>query len=430
MSTCSIGNFSTEQKSWLDDHYAAYDFVRSQNDLSTFWVPLFANFLAIWPVRNTLWPQLPQSHIFSSDELRTICKAETRSKLCIQSFFDNKHRTARRDLYQTHIGDWTIEQWCWLNDYSESYSAAVQNDDLDTFFGDLFEDFFAIWPVRYYLWPSMPAHEVLSTTQRYKAIGIEEDCKMLSRRFAYPYVLPYHSNMRLIERVLFAKELVIAIVYGLNLQDLINIAQTCSTIRGVVLYLLEKYKHDILTPYISTEHRRNQFFGLLTATRGVITGSCALNMILGSPTYPTNDLNVIVPLGEFNVMAKFVTDALSFHPGSTTIHKSMQSTIQKFSKFNRLGAHITLAESKDKEDVLRVIVNSPTTADMSFMTPGGAATLYPVMTFQSIAYLTDRGHKMENHSKIGSISGDRFHIEQSTEFLGSPCLSNCPVLWR
>jgi hypothetical protein len=83
-------------------------------------------------------------------------------------------------LYQTHIGDWTIEQWCWLNDYSESYSAAVQNDDLDTFFGDLFEDFFAIWPVRYYLWPSMPAHKVLSTTQRYKAIGIEEDCKMVS----------------------------------------------------------------------------------------------------------------------------------------------------------------------------------------------------------------------------------------------------------
>jgi hypothetical protein len=104
-----------------------------------------------------------------------------------------------------------------------------------------------------------------------------------------------------------------------------------------VLYLLEKYKHNILTPYISTEHRRNQFFGLLTATRGVITGSL---------TYPMNDLNVIVPLGEFNVMAKFITDALSFHPGSTTIHKSMQSTIQKFSKFNRLGAHITLAESK------------------------------------------------------------------------------------
>lgn len=221
----------------------------------------------------------------------------------------------------------------------------------------------------------------------------------------------------------------IAIVYGLNLQDLINVAQTCSTICGVVLYLLEKYKHDILTPYISTEHRRNQFFSLLTATCGVITGSCTLNMILGSPTYPTNDLNVIVPLGEFDIMAKFVTDGLSFHAGSTTIHKSMQSTIQKFSKFNRLGAHITLAESKDKEDVLRVIVNSSTTADMSFMTLGGAATFYPVMTFQSIAYLTDRGHKMVNHSKIGSISSDRFHIEHSTQFLGSPCLSNCPVLW-
>jgi hypothetical protein len=200
--------------------------------------------------------------------------------------------------------------------------------------------------------------------------------------------------------------------------------------RDVVLYLLEKYKHQIVTPYISSEHRRIHFFGILTATRGVITGSCALNMILGSPTYPTHDLNIVVPLGEFDTMAHFVTNVLSFHAGSTTIHRTMRSTIQKFTEFNRHGAHITLAESRDKQDVMRVIVNSLTTADMSFMTPGGAATLYPAMTFKSIAYLTDRGKRTADNDKFGCISSRRFHLEHSTQFLGSPCLSNCPVLWR
>ncbi|KAG1723242.1 uncharacterized protein EDB91DRAFT_180420 [Suillus paluster] len=185
--------------------------------------------------------------------------------------------------------------------------------------------------------------------------------------------------MRLIERVLLAKELVVAILDGLNLRDLLNVAQTCTTMRGVVLYLIEKYNHQILTPYILSECRRHQFFAVLTATRGVITGSCALNMILGSPSYPTNNLNIIVPAGEFDTMARFLTDDL-FFCHRFYHHRIMRSTVQTFTEFNHLGARITLTESRDKQDVMRVIINCPTTADMSLITPGGAATLYPTMT--------------------------------------------------
>ncbi|KAG1723430.1 uncharacterized protein EDB91DRAFT_1271072, partial [Suillus paluster] len=191
------------------------------------------------------------------------------------------------------------------------------------------------------------------------------------------YGHPYHLHST---QVLLAKELVVAILDGLNLRDLLNIAQTCTTMRGVVLNLIEKYKHQILTLYILSECRRHQFFAVLTATRGVITGSCALNMILGSPSYPTNNLNIIVAAGEFDTMARFLTDDLFFVTGSTTIHRIMRSTVQTFTEFNHLGARITLTESRDKQDVIRVIINCPTTADMSFITPRGAATLYPTMT--------------------------------------------------
>jgi len=127
----------------------------------------------------------------------------------------------------------------------------------------------------------------------------------------------YYSQSEL---VLLAKELVVMILDGLNIQDLVNVAQTCSSIHGVVLYLLETYKHQILTPYIRSEHYCHQFFALLTSTRGMITGSCAINMILGSPTYPTNNLNIVVPEGEFELMAHFLTDILCLDAGATTIN--------------------------------------------------------------------------------------------------------------
>jgi hypothetical protein len=47
---------------------------------------------------------------------------------------------------------------------------------------------------------------------------------------------------------------------------------------------------------------------------------------------------------------------------------------------------------------MRVLINCPTTTDMYI--PGGAATLYPVMMFKYITYLTDTGKKGGNHIYI------------------------------
>lgn len=215
----------------------------------------------------------------------------------------------------------------------------------------------------------------------------------------------------------------------LNLRDLLNTARTCRAMRDVALYLLDKNMHQIISHFIPSEHHRHQFFSILNAARGVIVGSCALNMILGSPSYPTKNLNIVLPKGELNAMEEFLTDRLFFVSGTSTIHRIMETTVKTFSKYTHLGVSITLSEAKDK-DVMQVILKSSTTADMSFMTPGGAVTFYPEMTFNFMSCLTDTAKKMTEIEKFGSMCHCRFQLEASTQFLGRSCGSSCPALWR
>lgn len=210
---------------------------------------------------------------------------------------------------------------------------------------------------------------------------------------------------------------------------MLNTGKTCRAMRDVALYLIDKKKHQILYPFIPSELRQNQFFLLLNAAQGVIVGSCAINMILGTPSYPVNDLNIIVPEGEFSVMDEFITERLLFVSGTSTIHRIFETTVKTFSKYTHHGACITLSEAKDK-DIIRVVLKSPSTLDMTFITPGGAATFYPQLTFKFTSCLSDTAKKMAENEKFGSMHVSQFQLEDSTEFLGHSCGSNCPALWR
>lgn len=218
---------------------------------------------------------------------------------------------------------------------------------------------------------------------------------------------------------------------GSNLRDLFHVAQTCTSIRAVAFYIVNKRQQEILKPYMQSEQVHAKFLLTLGATRGVIVGSCALNMLLGTPYYPTNDLNIIVPRGGFQDMSQFIVDHLMFTTGSSISHRVMNTLIHKFTQYSYLDAHITLTESSDEANVMRIIVNSPTTADMTMMTSGGAVTLYPELTFEGVAYVTHIGQNLCGDEKLGSIGGcHRFELQRSTEFLARPCRSTCPALWR
>ncbi|KAG2739405.1 hypothetical protein P692DRAFT_20368446 [Suillus brevipes Sb2] len=239
------------------------------------------------------------------------------------------------------------------------------------------------------------------------------------------------ENMRATEEILSAKELVLLILNPLNLRDILNAARTCKAMHDIALYLIDKNMHQIISRFIPSQQHHHQFFSILNAARGVIVGSCALNMILGTPSYPTKNLNIVVPKGELDAMEEFLTDRLFFKfvSGTSTMHRIMETTVKTFCKYTHRGVSITLSEAKDK-DVMQVILKSATTADMSFMTPGGAVTFYPEMTFDFVSCLTDTAKKMTENEKFGNMCHCRFHLEASTQFLERSCGSSCPALWR
>lgn len=129
------------------------------------------------------------------------------------------------------------------------------------------------------------------------------------------------------------------------------------------------------------------------------------------------------------MMDEFITDRLLFVSGTHTIHRILETTVKTFSKYTRHGACITLSEAKDK-DIIRVVLKSPSTVHMTFMTPGGASTFYPQMTFKLASCLSDMAKRMAENTKFGSMYDLRFQVEDSTRFLGHSCGSNYTALWR
>jgi hypothetical protein len=105
---------------------------------------------------------------------------------------------------------------------------------------------------------------------------------------------------------------------------------------------------------------------------GVIMGSCALEMLTGQH-HLTDNLNIVVPKGSFDILHEFIQETLHYQCSETATHPhdAFHLVVQTFAKYHRGGIRITLSESFT-EHVFDVITNSPTMGDMVFITPGGA----------------------------------------------------------
>ncbi|KAG1890353.1 hypothetical protein F4604DRAFT_1673777 [Suillus subluteus] len=117
----------------------------------------------------------------------------------------------------------------------------------------------------------------------------------------------------------------------------------------------------------------------------VITGSCTLEMLLGQHQ-ATNNLNLIILKGSFDVLQEFVVESLCYHHSNavTHLHHAFYSVVQTFAKYHHGGLCITVSEAF-ADDIFNVLTSSPTMGDMVFMTPGGTAAFYPNFTFNVIA---------------------------------------------
>ncbi|KAH7905160.1 hypothetical protein BJ138DRAFT_1118723 [Hygrophoropsis aurantiaca] len=123
----------------------------------------------------------------------------------------------------------------------------------------------------------------------------------------------------------------------------------------------------------------------LLRSAGVITGSAALRMFMGNIYEEPRDLNIIVARGNLIGFEDWLLAVGYEETGDLDIYLPLASEIHEFRVYRDVSTHdniVTVSETRG-QDILRLIVRSPSTADMTFMTGGGIVTLYPTITAQS-----------------------------------------------
>lgn len=162
----------------------------------------------------------------------------------------------------------------------------------------------------------------------------------------------------------------------------------------------------------------------------VITGSCALDMLTGQ-NRATNDLNLVVPHGGFDIMDDFIVRSEKFERDNKASrpHQAFRSVVETFARYRSTGVRITLSEAMS-EDIFEVITSSPTTGDMIFMTPGGVVAFYPELTFDNNIVLNGPLRDVSQSTYVGCMKHARYRTYMDTSFLHQSCGTLCPALWR
>ena len=131
-------------------------------------------------------------------------------------------------------------------------------------------------------------------------------------------------------------------------------------------------------------------------TGSVIIGTCALNMLLGdSYDSSSSDLNLIVPHTRFSNMITYLKEEEGYVDSDIEerSHSSMASSCTRFRRYHKQDMSVTLSEAT-VTGPMRTVVCGNTSADMTFMTGGGLATLYPDFTLNGKKkYLRRDGRK-------------------------------------
>ncbi|KAG2336262.1 hypothetical protein BDR05DRAFT_1006033 [Suillus weaverae] len=166
-------------------------------------------------------------------------------------------------------------------------------------------------------------------------------------------------------------------------------------------------------------------------TRAIITGSCARQMLSGDDSH-INNLNIIVTNGGFDLFRTLIENTLLYEWVDRTAkpHYAFNSSAQRFTKFKFQDLFITISKAKI-DGLFKVVLCSPTTADMLFMTAGGFGMLYPKWTLNNIAVVNRtilRGNR--DYDKVGCIRHSGFVCNDDTSFMLGACGQLCPTQWR
>ncbi|KAG1876932.1 hypothetical protein C8R48DRAFT_668950 [Suillus tomentosus] len=224
-----------------------------------------------------------------------------------------------------------------------------------------------------------------------------------------------------------------ALVDQMSLPELHRLGQTRLELQPQMTQEMQDRFNHIIKRFTSIHCSR--FHQVLHRARGIIVGSCALEMLLGHGGTPhahcqPRDLNLVVPYGNLVLMENFIMDTIGFRALPATLHPTLTMHVHDFRRYGFDGDIITVSESRFDINVLEVVLNGPSTADMTFMSCGGLTTFYPELTLKYMGVRSQNGQKIQPGQSFGSVGKGAIDIRRHTSFLNKPCHSSCPVLWR
>jgi len=162
----------------------------------------------------------------------------------------------------------------------------------------------------------------------------------------------------------------------------------------------------------------------------LITGSCALRMVLPRSSYRPRDLNLLVPITAFEDVNHFLTQTLAYARVTSAPHPAVKGHIADFGKFQKGPRCITVSAAFWDRDILDITLASPTTAGMIVMTAGAIALFYPDLTLQKIGLARQRRWEMTGTEPLGNVSELGFAVRENIAFLEGPCGKLCPSKWH
>ena len=203
---------------------------------------------------------------------------------------------------------------------------------------------------------------------------------------------------------------------------------TCRSLWSLAREKIENRYNALIAPFVRMNIKQ---FNLLTYSHQLlITGSCALSMVLPWSGHQPRDLNLLVPVTGFEDVNQFLIHELAYVRVASTPHPAVKSHVAIFEKYQKGPRFVTVASAFWDKDFLEIPLASPTTAEMIVMTAGAVAIFYPDLTLQKMGLTRQRGRGMTGTDALGNISELGFAIQDGNDFLEGPCGKLCPSLWH
>ncbi|KAH7906871.1 hypothetical protein BJ138DRAFT_1117190 [Hygrophoropsis aurantiaca] len=180
---------------------------------------------------------------------------------------------------------------------------------------------------------------------------------------------------------------------------------------------------SIVRPYIG-DHV-HALVDLLRENRGIITGSCALKMLLPHQKWQPNNLNIIVPRNAVNIFLTFF-NSKQYSPTQVAIAPHLTHYASRVFRCDHLTRSlVTITESKDSSALTPFLASSCTT-EFICMTGGGLADIYPDLSARRVALQSPRS-SMGVPSVTRTLATRGFVVKTTTEHVPH---DPCPIAWR